>query len=769
MRNIKFRQVLLAALLLSGKLSFSQEKLPQLGKAPVREIIKMMTLEEKASIVAGTGMRFQGQGPVVGEADGRVPGAAGNTMNLVRFGIPGTVLSDGPAGVRIEPFHKGDSVKSYYATAWPVGTLLASSWDTSLVKKVGIAFGNEIKEYGVDVILAPGMNIQRNPLNGRNFEYFSEDPYVSGYMAAAMVNGIQSNGVGTSIKHFAANNEETNRNTINAIVSERALREIYLRGFEIAVKKAQPFTVMSSYNKINGTYTSESNDLLTKILREDWGFKGMVMTDWYGGHDPVAQMKAGNDLLEPGQKRQQQAIIDAVNNGTLDLKILDRNVERVLNYILKTPSFKKYAYSNSPDLKGHAEVSREAGAEGMVLLKNNESALPLKKGAKVGLFGVASYKTITGGTGSGEVNVAYVVSITEGLSNSGFSPDAVLKQYYSDYLAADLKSHPRKKLTLGTPRLTPEPELAAEDIQKAAQQDDAAILTISRNAGEGADRKVEDFNLSDAEKAQIKAIADAFHEKGKKLIVVLNIGGVVETVNWRDKADGILLAWQPGIEAGNAVADVIGGKVDPSGKLAQSFPVRYEDVPSAKNFPGTPNGHPTEVVYGEGIYVGYRYYTTFNVKTAYPFGYGLSYTKFAYSNLKLSATSFSGTLNATVTITNTGNIAGKEVAQLYLSAPRKSADKPSEELKGFAKTGLLKPGESQTLTFRLDAKDLASFNTIASAWIADAGKYEVKVGASSEEIKLTRQFTLPKTIAVEKVNKALKPQVAIDELKPTYK
>ena len=378
MKKVPLSIVAAAVFLLSGMASFAQQKEPQLGKDPIKEIIKKMTLEEKASIVAGTGMRFQGHGTVIGEADGRVPGAAGNTMSISRFGIPGTVLSDGPAGVRIDPFHKGDSTKSYYATAWPVGTLLASSWDTALVKKVGVGFGNEIKEYGVDVILAPGMNIQRNPLNGRNFEYFSEDPYVTGFMAASIVKGIQSNGVGTSIKHFAANNQESNRNAVNAIISERALREIYLRGFELAVKKAQPITVMSSYNKINGTYTSESNDLLTRILREEWGFKGMVMTDWFGGKDPVAQMKAGNDLLEPGTPRQQQAIIDAVKNGTLDVKVLDQNVERVLLYILKTPSFKKYPYSNAPDMKAHAELVRIAASDGMVLLKNNNSALPLK-------------------------------------------------------------------------------------------------------------------------------------------------------------------------------------------------------------------------------------------------------------------------------------------------------------------------------------------------------------------------------------------------------
>jgi len=736
-----------------------------LGHAPISEIIKQMTLEEKASIIAGTGMRFQGHGTVIGEADGRVPGAAGNTMSLNRFGIPGTVLSDGPAGVRIDPFHKGDSTKSYYATAWPVGTLLASSWDTSLVKKVGVAFGNEIKEYGVDVILAPGMNIQRNPLNGRNFEYFSEDPYVSGYMAAAMVNGIQSNGVGTSIKHFAANNEETNRNSISAIISERALREIYLRGFEIAVRRAQPLTVMSSYNKINGTYTSESNDLLTKILRDEWGFKGMVMTDWFGGKDPVAQMKAGNDLLEPGTPRQQQAIIDAVKNGTLDVKVLDQNVERVLLYILKTPSFKKYQYSSTPDLNAHAATSRQAAADGMVLLKNRNAALPLNKGLKVALFGVASYKTITGGTGSGEVNVAYVVSIEEGLSHAGYLVDQSLKTKYITQIQEDLKAHPKKMLTLGTPRLVPEPELTGDEIVRAAEQNDIAILTISRNAGEGADRKVADFNLSGSEKEQLKTIENLFHVEDKKLIVVLNIGGVIETASWKYDADAILLAWQPGLEGGNAVADVLSGAVDPSGKLAQTFPVKYEDVPSAKYFPGTPADHPAEVVYQEGIYVGYRYYNTFGVKTAYPFGYGLSYTKFAYSNLKLSSITFNKKLTAAVTITNTGKVAGKEVVQLYVSAPHVGLDKPSEELKAFGKTGLLKPGESQTITLTLNPKDLASFNTDASAWIADAGKYEVKIGASSEDIKLVKSFTLAKTLTVEKDHKALAPQVTIDELK----
>lgn len=758
--------ILAGTCLLFGASAYSQ-KPPQLGKDPIKNIIKAMTLDEKVLLVTGTGLRFAGNGPVVGEADGRVPGAAGNTININRFGIPGTVLADGPAGVRIDPFHKGDSTKSYYATAWPVGTLLASTWDTTLVKKVGIAFGNEVKEYGVDVILAPGMNIQRNPLNGRNFEYYSEDPVVSGYIAAAMVKGLQLNGIGTSIKHFVANNVETNRNSINAIISERALREIYLRGFEIAVKTAQPMTVMSSYNKLNGTYTSERYDLITTVLRDEWGFKGMVMTDWYGGRDAAAQMKAGNDLIEPGNKSRQQMIIDAVKNGTLEVKDLDRNVERVLNYILKTPSFHNYHYSNSPDTKAHALVARNAAAEGIILLKNEANALPLKKEQKIAFFGNGSYETIRGGTGSGEVNTPYNVSIFEGLTNAGFMSSDQLSKQYKQHISQDKKDHPKKGMGLGTPRMIPEIAEAELPVTAAAENNDIAIFTISRNAGEGTDRKIEDFSLSNLELAELKSIADAFHAKGKKLIVILNIGGPIETASWRNQADGVLLVWQPGEEGGDAIADIVSGSVNPSGKLAVSFPAKYEDEPSAKNFPGEPGPTiPSEAIYKDGVYVGYRYFKSFHVQPAFPFGFGLSYTQFKYSNLKLTSANFKGSLIATTTVTNTGKRAGKEVVQLYLTAPHINLDKPAEELKAFAKTRLLKPGESQTLTFRLNAKDLASFYTSQSAWIADAGKYEVKIGASSEDIKLSKSFALAKTLMVEKVHKALVPEVIIEEIKP---
>ena len=329
-----------------------------------------------------------------------MPGAAGTTFAIERLGIPSIVVSDGPAGVRIDSIRNNDHSKTYYATAWPVGTLLASSWDTSIVKETGEAFGNEVREYGIDILLGPGMNIHRNPLGGRNFEYYSEDPVVSGNISAAMVKGIQSNGVGTSIKHFVANNQETDRNSVNTIVSERALREIYLKGFEIAVEQAKPWTVMSSYNFINGIYASESHDLLTDVLRKDWGYKGFVMTDWFGGKDPVAQMKAGNNLLMPGTPDQSQKIIDAVKNKTLDEKILDENVAGILNIILKSPSFSNYKFSDKPDLQKHAILSRTAATQGMVLLKNNNNALPFNKNIhSVALFGINGYTLIAGGTG----------------------------------------------------------------------------------------------------------------------------------------------------------------------------------------------------------------------------------------------------------------------------------------------------------------------------------------------------------------------------------
>lgn len=751
--------------------------------AKAKAIVGKMTLEQKAELVVGNGFRMPGiksQGPVIGQTQDKVPGAAGTTHAFPDLHIPSIVLSDGPAGVRIAPYRNGDSSKSYFATAWPVATLLASSWDTALVKKMGVAFGSEIHDYGIDVILGPALNIHRNPLGGRNFEYFSEDPVVAGDMTASLVNGIQSNHVGTSIKHFVANNQETNRNSVNTIVSERALREIYLRGFEIAVKKSQPWTVMSSYNKVNGTYTSQEYDLLTTILRKEWGFKGMVMTDWFGGKDPIAQMKAGNDLLMPGTAAQSKAIVEAVKSGKLDENILDQNAERVLELVFKSPAYHDYKYSDKPDLKKDAQISRTVATDGMILLKNKSNALPLAKSThNVALFGINGYELIAGGTGSGSVNKAYTIALDQGLSNAGYNVDADLKNIYTNYINDENIKYPKQTMMeqFMHPR-GPMGEYVADNdlITKEAAKTDVAIISIGRNAGEGRDRKLEDdFNLSDTERALLKNVADVYHAQNKKVIVVLNIGGVIEVASWRDDVDGILLAWQPGLEGGNAMADLLSGKVNPSGKLAVTFPVKYSDVPSAKSFPGkefpdqATKGNfgqrevPAEVTYDEGIYVGYRYYNTFHVKPAYEFGYGLSYTNFSYSNLKLSSKVFNGKITASFTIKNTGKMAAKEVAELYISAPSKEMKKPSEELKGFAKTNLLKPGETQKITFTIDARDLSSFDTKSASWIAEAGTYTVKIGASSTDIKQSTRFNLQKDLTVEKDENVLQPQVTIPD------
>jgi beta-glucosidase len=773
----------------------------KLGKDPIKKVIAAMTLEEKASLVVGTGMKMPGfpsaqatqpsaqgnspAGPVIGQTQALVEGSAGTSFAIPRLGITSMVLADGPAGLRISPTRENDK-NTYYCTAFPVATLLASTWDVDLVKKVGQSMGNEVLEYGTDVILGPGMNINRNPLCGRNFEYYSEDPFVTGKIAAAMVTGVESEGVGTSVKHFAANNAETNRNSLNTIISERALREIYLEGFRIAVEEGQPWTVMSSYNLINGTFASESPDLLTNILRKDWGFKGFVMTDWFGGKDPVAQMIAGNDMLMPGTSGQTKAIIDAVRDGKLDISILDRNIEKILTVMLSSPRFKGYPYTNKPDLKAHAEVTRQAAAEGMILLRNMDNTLPLAGNIKnLAAFGNSSYDIIVGGTGSGLVNKAYSVSLTEGLKNAGFNSNEDLQNIYTSYLGLTKAGRPKVTGLMALMGSKPIDELILNQdiINGIAAVSDAAIITIGRNSGEGSDRTnvKGDFLLSETEQQLIKNVTSAFRAKGKRTIVILNIGGVIETASWRELPDAILLAWQAGQETGNSVADILSGKVNPSGKLAISFPVNYQDVPSAKDFPGkelveaTPAGQatvspfgrskPAVVTYEEGIYVGYRYYESFKVKPAYEFGYGLSYTNYEYSNLKLSSDKFSKKITATVDVKNSGKVAGKEIVQLYLSAPAKKLDKPVEELKGFAKTRLLQPGEIQTLTFVIDGRNLSSFDPSLSSWVAEAGSYEVRIGASSVDIRLKASFTLAKEIIVKKETVSLVPKEKINELK----
>ena len=775
-----------------------ETKVPQLGIDPVRDVIAAMTLEEKVYFVTGTGMALPGiilpaedtiptpGAPVAGDVQNLVPGAAGTTYAIPRLGIPAMVIADGPAGLRISPTRENDSA-TFYCTAFPVGTLLASTWDTLLVHNVGKAMGNEALEYGADIILGPGMNIQRNPLCGRNFEYYSEDPFLSGNLAASMVNGIESEGVGASLKHLVANNTETNRNALNTIVSERALREIYLEGFRIAVEKSRPWSVMSAYNLVNDTMTSQSNGLLTKILRDDWGFKGFVMTDWFGGNDPVAQMKAGNDLLMPGTPQQAKAIHTAVREGRLKVAILDRNIERMLNIILKTPRFRQHNYSKRPDLQDHAVLARKAAAEGMILLKNTGNTLPLSsKTSLIAAFGNTSYDMITGGSGSGDVNEAYSISLVEGLKGAGYRVHEQLLNSYIGYIG-EAKLNMPLAMPFMPPALIAEMPVDYSLASKIASETDAALLTIGRNSGELIDRvEAGDFNLKWEERELIKTVCRAFHAKKKPVIVLLNVAGVIEVATWRDMPDAILLVWEAGQETGNAIADILSGKVNPSGKLATTFPVKYMEVPSSLNFPGSPTEsadseeqtpagvglasfirpQPSKIIYAEGIYVGYRYFETFKVQPAYEFGYGLSFTTFEYSNLTLNSQTFTGRITVTVDVKNTGSMAGKEVVQLYLSAPAVKLDKPAMELKGFAKTILLLPGETQTLSFNILPRQLCSFDTETSSWKGEAGFYHVKIGASSRDIRLNGSFELPKGMTLKKENAVLVPQETINELKP---
>lgn len=757
---------------------------PQLGKASLDDVIAAMTLEEKAHLVVGTGMEgFEnGDSAVVGETRSLVPGAAGTTYPIPRLGIPAIVLADGPAGLRINPTREGDTA-TYYCTHFPIGTLLASTWDQELVENVGKAIGNEVLEYGADVLLAPALNIQRHPLCGRNFEYYSEDPLVSGKIAAAYVRGVQSNGVGTSIKHFAVNNQETNRMANDAQVSPRALREIYLKGFEITVKESEPWTVMSSYNYVNGVYASENPELQTTLLRDEWGFKGMVMTDWFGGKDAVEQMKAGNDMLQPGYDKQYQDIVAGVKDGKLEEAVLDRNVKRILELILQTPRFKGYHFSNKPDLQAHAAVTRQSATEGMVLLKNDNGALPLPTDVKsVALFGCTSYNFIAGGTGSGNVNRAYTVSLLDGLKNAGYKTDDKLKADYEAHIAAEeerLKPEGGKFSAFMPVVLPDEMTFDATRLKELAAQTDVALITIGRGSGEFLDRESANFYLSKENLQLVQDVCRVFHATGKKVVVVLNVGGAIETASWKAWPDAILCAWQGGQEGGNSVVDVLSGKASPSGKLTMTFPVKFEDHASSTNFPinlksdidivNANKGEKKHSVkdvdytrYEEDVFVGYRYFDSFGKQVSYPFGYGLSYTTFEYANPSIEAGN--GTYTVAVDVKNTGKMAGKEVVQLYVAAPNSAQmDKPEKELKAFAKTKTLEPGETATVTLTVNAADLASYDEASSSWVVDAGTYKFLVGASSRDIKATLDADV--AASAKKTNDILKLQESIVTLK----
>ncbi|MBQ7423067.1 MAG: glycoside hydrolase family 3 C-terminal domain-containing protein [Prevotella sp.] len=755
---------------------------PQLRVDNIDEVIAAMTLEEKAQLLVGGGNDgFIGSGAFMGHQKKLVAGAAGITVAIERLGIPATVLTDGPAGVHIDPVRENDP-NTYYATGFPIGTCLASTWNTELVRRVGEAIGNETLEYGCDVILGPGLNLHRNPLCGRNFEYYSEDPVVTGKIGAAVTLGIQSQGVGVSAKHFAVNSQETDRTKVDERLSQRALRELYLRGFETVVREADPWTIMSAYNKINGQYCQASYDLLTKVLRNDWGFKGIVMTDWIGKRPDLKttdEVAAGNDLMTPGYPAQAEDIVEGVKNGTLDVKDVDRNVRRMLEYIVKTPRFKKYKYSK-PDLQAHAQITRQSSTEGMVLLKNAGSTLPIRNLKTVALFGVNSYDFFSGGLGSGCVNVPYVVDMVTGLKNVGVSTTPLLTdiyQKYVQYASAKLKADKNPMmwfLDQGQPKLD-EIEISERCVQHEVKEADAAIITIGRQAGEGMDREIEgEFNLTDNEKNMIFRVSDAFHAAGKPVIVIINSGSVMETASWRDRADAILCAWQPGEEGGNSVADVLTGKANPSGKLTMTWPIAATDHPSTKNFPREMDMYTYKELqnsknipgidytrHEEDIYVGYRYFDTFQKQVAYPFGYGLSYTTFEFGKPVVKKSGDKITVE--VVVKNTGSVAGKEVVQIYVTAPSGKLEKPAKELKAFGKTRELKPGESQTLKMTIAVRDLASFDETNSQWLVEAGNYTFKVGANIADIRGSATLKLEQY--TEKVSNVFAPQENLNLLK----
>ena len=749
---------------------------PKLSKNNIDKVVASMTTEEKVLLLFGGGMSFSPDDhradflsrPVV------IAGQAAASHAVERLGIPSVVLCDGPAGLHIDETREGED-RTYYCTGFPVATCLASSWNTELVKEVGRAMGNETLEYGADIILAPAMNIQRGLLCGRNFEYYSEDPFLTGTIGAAMVNGIQENGVGTSVKHFIAGGKETNSNNNDARASQRALREIYLRGFEIAAKESTPWTIMTSYNKVNGVYNSENPELLKDIVRDEWGYEGVFVTDWWAGRNVVAQVNSGNEWIMPGRDDQYNDVLAAVNDGRIPMEQLDENVKRILQLIVKSPKFKGYEPSFEPDLQQHAEVTRQSATEGMVLLENKEGTLPMSSNVKrLGLFGNSSYEFIPGGTGSGDVNRAYTVDLVQGLTDAGYEIDDDLTSVYRTYIESErAKEGPVHKF-FGK-KFLDELHLEPDVVRMAAEKTDMGIFTIGRQSGEGGDRQVDNnFNLTAEEKALMRMICDAYHELGKRVVVVLNVGGVIETASWKHKPDAILLAWQPGQEGGHSVADVLTGAANPSGKLAVTFPIDYFDTPAAVNFPyvkmvdgqflpGEDQSNGVKgrrnfdyVEYEEDIYVGYRYYDTFGVNVSYPFGYGLSYTDFSMESPEIKETD--GGFEVSLTVTNCGGMAGKEVVQVYVSAPSSAELKhPEKELRGFAKTSLINPGESETVTIHFDTNDLASYSEALSAWVTEAGEYKAVIARSANDLVFELPFAV-KERAERACHDVLKPQ-----------
>lgn len=661
-------------------------------------IISRMTLEEKAALC--TGASFW------------------TTTPIERLGVPELFVSDGPHGVRKVPDVLSIGQKSLPATCFPTASSLASTWDVELLNELGQALAEECISLGVDVLLGPGNNMKRTPLCGRNFEYFSEDPFLAGELGAAFINGVQSKGVGTSLKHFAVNNQEYQRFRISTEVDERTLREIYLVAFETCVKKAKPWTVMCAYNKVNGTYASEHKQLLTEILKGEWGFEGLVVSDWGAVHDRVASLKGGLDLEMPGPKEKRvQAVIDAVKSGELDESILDESVRRILKIIFRAEETTKGQTKFDQDT--HHALARKIAGEGIVLLKNN-GILPLKGVSNIAVIGRTAKEAHFQGGGSSHINPTRVdVPFVELQKAAG---EAEL--FYAE----------------GYPEGTEFDQSLIDEAVTAAQQGDIALLYIGLptfKESEGYDRA--DLDLTGQQIALVKAVT----EVQPNTVVILNNGSAVEMSKWIDKTAAVLEAWLMGQAGGGAIADVLFGKVNPSGKLAETYPAKLSDTPAYVNFPGGAG----KVTYGEGIFIGYRYYDMKEMAVQFPFGYGMSYTTFEYNNPKCSTTIFKDQegLTVSVDVTNTGNIAGKEVVQVYVHDHKSDLVRPPKELKGFTKVAL-KPGETKTVAIRLDWRAFAYYHPRYHQWITEDGEFDILIGASSADIKFKETVKLESTL-----------------------
>ena len=658
----------------------------------IKNIISQMTLEEKASLCSGLNFWY--------------------LKGIARLGMPSIMVTDGPHGLRKQA-GSSDHVglnESVPATCFPTASALAATWNRDLVYQVGQALGEECLEEKVGVILGPGANIKRSPLCGRNFEYFSEDPYLTGEIAKSHINGVQSKGIGTSLKHYAVNNQEYRRMVIDAIVDERALREVYLAGYEIAVKDAQPWTVMCAYNRVNGTYCCEHEYLMTAILKTEWGHAGLVVTDWGAMNQRVDALVAGTELEMPGAPNgNDEKITAAVKDGQLDEAMLDRAVERILSLIFKADE--TLAGDHTYDRQAHHALARRVAGEGAVLLKNTGGILPLQEKVKVALIGQFAKNPRYQGAGSSSMNPTRLDNLYDeviklvGDENITYAPGYVLK------------------------RDTVDDQLIQEAVA-AAQSAEVVVICAGLTdmyEVEGLDR--ENMKLPQNHDALIEAVSKVH----SKVVVVLSNGSPVE-MPWVDRVQGILEAYLGGQAGAGAIADILYGKVNPNGKLAETFPRRLADNPSYHYFPGGPK----TVEYRESIYVGYRYYDTVGSEVLFPFGHGLSYTTFEYSELHLDQDLITDedTLTVTLKVKNTGAVAGKEIVQLYVRDLESTVFRPEKELKGFAKVSL-KPGEDMSVRFTLDRRAFAYYNTGLGDWHVETGAFEILVGASSRDIRLT--------------------------------